>query len=92
MDIRYVTYCDSQMAAACLCLALRMKGEGQWDDTMVHYTGYDMESLKPLMTLLNDMLVTPPYKQLSTIRSKYSHPYVMLYIYICLRDVNIWIN
>jgi hypothetical protein len=108
MDVRYVTYRDSHMAAACLWLAMRMKSEGQWvrivctqfnilvvvnwsflsvlkwscvlkmqDDTMVHYTGYNYDSLISLVKMLNDMLVSPPFKQLTTIRSKYSHVYVL---------------
>ena len=43
------------------------------DDTMLYYTGYDVTALIPLMKSLNDMLKSPPYRQLSTIRSKYSH-------------------
>ncbi len=30
MDVRYVTYRDSHVAASCLWLAMRMKSEGHW--------------------------------------------------------------
>ncbi|XP_052785190.1 G2/mitotic-specific cyclin-B3-like isoform X2 [Mya arenaria] len=72
MEYDFVPRRESEMAAAALFLALRMKNTGTWNKTMVHYTGYTEEELRPLARKLNNYITSPP-KQLTTIRSKYSH-------------------
>lgn len=72
MDYEFVKYRDSKLAAACLLLAFKMKKSGQWDNTMVHFTGYQAEELMPIVIELNNML-SNFNKNLMTVRSKYSH-------------------
>ena len=64
----------SKIAAACLCLALKMKDEGEWDGNFVYHTTYKEKDLKQLMRDLNDMVETAPKNKLQTVRTKYSHP------------------
>ncbi|KAH3809802.1 G2/mitotic-specific cyclin-B3-like [Dreissena polymorpha] len=72
MEYDFIQRRDSEMAAASLLLALRMKNCGEWTKTMVYYTGYEESELLPLAQRLNSYIRNPP-KQLTTIRSKYSH-------------------
>ncbi|KAK2174850.1 hypothetical protein NP493_773g00000 [Ridgeia piscesae] len=73
MDYAYTRTSDSKMAAATLLLAMKMKRCAQWDDTMIHYTGYRHDDLMPLVRDLNTTISAPPHKHLNTIRTKYSH-------------------
>ncbi|XP_013401276.1 G2/mitotic-specific cyclin-B3 [Lingula anatina] len=73
MDYQFIQYKDSEMAAACLLLALKMKKTGEWSKTMIYYTGYNIEHLMPIAVALNTMLTSPSHKNLNTIKSKYSH-------------------
>ncbi|XP_033759926.1 G2/mitotic-specific cyclin-B3-like [Pecten maximus] len=72
MEYDFLKYRESEMASACLCLAFRMKKCGDWNRTLEYYTGYQTEQLLPLMQELNTMLASPS-RQLTTIKSKYSH-------------------
>ncbi|XP_021341041.1 G2/mitotic-specific cyclin-B3-like [Mizuhopecten yessoensis] len=72
MEYDFLKYRESEMASACLCLAFRMKKCGEWNRTLEYYTGYQAEQLLPLMQELNTM-VDSPSRQLTTIKSKYSH-------------------
>ncbi|XP_071509609.1 G2/mitotic-specific cyclin-B3-like [Diadema antillarum] len=74
MDSTFITVADSLLAASALRLAFRMKGSGEWDSTLIHYSGYQEEDLKQTIFQLNSMLNRPANKQLATIRNKYSHP------------------
>lgn len=64
----------SKIAAACLCLALKMKDEGEWDGNFVHHTTYKEKDLKQLMRNLNNMVEAAPKNKLQTVPTKYSHP------------------
>lgn len=72
MEYDFLKYRESEMAAASLCLAFRMKKCGEWNRTLEYYTGYRVHDILPLMQELNSMVESPP-RQLTTIRSKYSH-------------------
>ncbi|XP_053403016.1 G2/mitotic-specific cyclin-B3-like [Mercenaria mercenaria] len=72
MEYEFVSKRESEMAAASLWLALKMKKAGDWTNTLVHYTGYKEEEITPMAKKLNKYITEPP-KQLTTIRSKYSH-------------------
>lgn len=63
---------ESEVAAASLLLARRMKKAGDWTKTLVHYTGYREDELLETAKKLNKYITEPP-RQLTTIRSKYSH-------------------
>lgn len=72
MEYEFITERESRMGAASLLLALRMKKAGEWTQTLEFYTGYSEKEMVPLIRKLNAYISAPP-KQLTTIRSKYSH-------------------
>lgn len=72
MEYDFLKYRESEMASASLCLAFKMKKCGEWNRTLEYYTGYQADHLLPLMQELNTMLASPS-RQLTTIKSKYSH-------------------
>ncbi|XP_064639570.1 G2/mitotic-specific cyclin-B3-like [Lineus longissimus] len=74
MDYEYLTYKESEMGAACLYLALKMKKTGDWTPTLIYYTGYKEEQILPLVRKLNAMVGATTSKFYSkTIKTKYSH-------------------
>ncbi|KAL4220210.1 G2/mitotic-specific cyclin-B3 [Mactra antiquata] len=72
MEYEFIHKRESEMAAASLLLSLKMKKAGEWTKTLEHYTGYKEEELTMMARKLNRYITEPP-KQLTTIRSKYSH-------------------
>eukprot|EP00794_Sanderia_malayensis_P011317 gene11318-12503_t len=74
LHYEFVDCRQSQIAAAALNLAFRMKNAGTWDKTLVYHSGYTEEQLKDLVLRLNKMLHSPAKKNLSTVQTKYSHP------------------
>ncbi|XP_048746879.2 G2/mitotic-specific cyclin-B3-like [Ostrea edulis] len=72
MEYEFIKYRESKMASACLLLAMKMKKTGKWTSTLEHYTGYIVKDISDLVKELNALIASPP-KQLTTIRSKYSH-------------------
>lgn len=73
MEAEFISTSESKLAAAVLLLAFKMKNSGKWDTTLEHFSGYKVTELTHLMQRLNAMLVKPPPKQLTTVRTKYSH-------------------
>ena len=73
-EAQFVDVRSSQIAAACLCLAVKMKKEGTWDATLAYHTGYSEQELMPLMESLNNMVAVSPESKLQTVRTKYLHP------------------
>ena len=72
-EARFVDTRPSKIAAACLCLALRLKKECKWDINFSYHTGYDERQLSSLLVPLNNMLRDASKSKLQTIRTKYSH-------------------
>ncbi|CAG2172677.1 unnamed protein product, partial [Oppiella nova] len=71
MEYEIIEEADSRVAAAALLLALRMKGENEWSETLEYYSGYKECDLTILMYRLNELLLTQT--KCKTIRTKYSH-------------------
>lgn len=65
---------SSKMAAACLCLAMKMTTGGEWDINHVYHCGYTEEDVMGLMKALNQMLVDFENSKLKSVKTKYSHP------------------
>ena len=66
---------SSKMAAACLCLAMKMSvTTSKWDANHCFHSGYSEDELVELMRALNEMIRLSDGTQLKTIRNKYSHP------------------
>jgi len=62
---------DSFVAAAALLLAIKMKGQPEWTETLEFYSGYKEEDILPLMYRLNDIISAQTKNK--TIKTKYSH-------------------
>jgi len=65
---------SSKMAAASLCLAMKMANAGEWNPNHCYHTGYQENELGEIMKQLNQMLIESPDSKLKTVRNKYSHP------------------
>lgn len=72
MDYEIISLRESEVAAASLLVALRMKKAGDWTTTLEYYTGYKESDLISTAKQLSSYVSNPP-KQLNTIKSKYSH-------------------
>ena len=73
-EAQFVDIRSSQIASACLCLAINMKQECTWDETLAYHTGYTENELMELVKSLNKMLTSAPDSKLQTVRVKYLHP------------------
>lgn len=73
-EAQFVSSCTSKIAAACLCLALKMRDECEWDVNFSYHTGYSEEELTDLIIALNAMVSEASKSKLQTVRTKYSHP------------------
>lgn len=73
LEYDYVTIRASKLAAACLNLAMAMKGAHEWTPTLVHYTEYTRDDLSDLLAKLNVLISIQPKKNMKTVHSKYSH-------------------
>ncbi|XP_054168563.1 G2/mitotic-specific cyclin-B3-like [Oppia nitens] len=71
MEYEIIEEADSRVAAAALMLALRMKGQTDWNETLEYYSGYKSSDLLILMYRLNEIITTQTKNK--TIRTKYSH-------------------
>lgn len=64
---------ESEVAAAALILALKMKNIEGWAPTLKYYSGLDFTQVEVTMQKLLAMMQRPPKDNLKTVRSKYSH-------------------
>ncbi|XP_013401826.1 G2/mitotic-specific cyclin-B-like [Lingula anatina] len=68
-----VQYTPSQVAAAALCLAVKVLDESDWTDTLTHYSGYTDEQNKPVMQKMAALVVkaNSGKSKLQAIKTKY---------------------
>lgn len=59
LDHRFLAHPPSQVAAAAMYLARQVLERGPWDSTLVHYSGYSEEEIKPVLDLMIDYLSAP---------------------------------
>jgi len=64
---------ESEVAAACLVLALKMKGMKGWGPSLSYYSGFAVTNLQPMVDRLLTMMKQPAKENLKTVRSKYGH-------------------
>jgi len=64
---------ESEVAAGCLILALKMKGIQGWGPTLSYYSGYKLADLQPMVDRCLGLLKQPPKDNLKTVRAKYGH-------------------
>ena len=73
--------CDlppSRLSAAALALAMRMLDpasslESVWGSSLIHYTKYTLEEIRPTIERLAVILVNAPTAKLATVYQKYSN-------------------
>ncbi|KAJ5729996.1 uncharacterized protein N7483_004504 [Penicillium malachiteum] len=59
LDHRFMSYPQSQIAAAAMYLARLILERGPWDATLAHYAGYTEEEIDPVFRLMIDYLHRP---------------------------------
>lgn len=59
LDHRFIAHPPSQIAAAAMYLAREVLNRGDWDATLVHYSGYTEDEIHPVLELMIDYLVSP---------------------------------
>merc|ERR1712142_1003679 len=64
---------ESEVAAGCLVLALKMKGIKGYGPTLSYYSGYELADLVTMVDKLLAMMQKPAKENLKTVRSKYNH-------------------
>lgn len=77
-EYSFCHYLPSELAAAALCLSLRildendMDGSKLWNHSMVYYSGYTYESLEPLMGKLCGLIASADVSKFQAVRKKYA--------------------
>ncbi|KNC46921.1 G2/mitotic-specific cyclin-B [Thecamonas trahens ATCC 50062] len=71
-DYQAVEFLPSSIAAAAMCLALKMNRSGEWDATMEHYTRYTETDLLPIIRHLNSLHANSSTSSLKAVAKKYS--------------------
>jgi len=64
---------ESELAAAALILALKMKNIEGWASTLKYYSGLDFTKVEVVLQQVLAMMQRPHKENLKTVRSKYSH-------------------
>lgn len=59
LDHRFMSYPQSQIAAAAMYLARLILDRGSWDATIAHYSGYTEKEIDPVFRLMVDYLHRP---------------------------------
>ncbi|KAF2018834.1 A/B/D/E cyclin [Aaosphaeria arxii CBS 175.79] len=59
LDHRFLAHPPSEVAAAAMYLARLVLERGEWDSTLVHYSGYTEEEIQPVLSLMIDYLASP---------------------------------
>ncbi|XP_052792281.1 G2/mitotic-specific cyclin-B-like [Mya arenaria] len=69
-----VQYLPSQIAAASLCLSMKLLDGGKWTETLDHYSSFTEEDLLPTMQKLATLVIKQedPKLKLTAIKLKYS--------------------
>ncbi|EFX70326.1 G2/mitotic-specific cyclin B, copy B-like protein [Daphnia pulex] len=77
-EYSFCHYLPSELAAAALCLSLRILDENDtdgsklWNHSMVYYSGYTYESLEPLMEKLCGLVASADVSKFQAVRKKYA--------------------
>lgn len=67
-----VQYLPSQVAAAALCLSMKLLDSSRWTETLAHYSSYTEKDILPLMQKLASLVVKTETSKLTAVRTKYS--------------------
>lgn len=70
-DYSMVHYKPSIVAAAALCLSLRLLDGNDWNDTLVYYSRYTVEQLMPVMAKIAALVVKSTSSKQQAVKQKY---------------------
>merc|ERR1712168_975238 len=78
-EYSFVHVSPSELAAAALCLSCRVINQDteegveklQWEEKMVHYSGYEESALEPLMASIASFVVKSETSKLNFVKQKY---------------------
>lgn len=72
VDVKFLQFLPSQIAAACVFLANFTNKRVAWSPTIAHYTGYSLKELEPCIEALHRLYKDSPKSNLVAIREKYA--------------------
>lgn len=67
-----VQYLPSQIAAAALCLSMKLLDSSKWTETLNHYSSYSEKDLFQTMQKLASLVIKAENSKLTAVRTKYS--------------------
>ncbi|XP_060572470.1 G2/mitotic-specific cyclin-B-like [Ruditapes philippinarum] len=67
-----VQYLPSQIAAAALCLSMKLLDNSKWTETLNHYSSYSEKDLFQTMQKLASLVIKAENSKLTAVRTKYS--------------------
>ncbi|XP_045215937.1 G2/mitotic-specific cyclin-B-like [Mercenaria mercenaria] len=67
-----VQYLPSQIAAAALCLSMKLLDSSKWTETLNHYSSYSEKDLFQTMQKLANLVIKAENSKLTAVRTKYS--------------------
>lgn len=74
-EYRMIAYAPSKIAAAAVNIALRtLVSSHAWDNTMVHYSGFTEEELRPAVMDIQTIVDNGATSSLQAVRKKYQQP------------------
>lgn len=62
----------SNIAAAALCLSMKLLDGSKWTETLSHYSAYTEKEMLPLMCKLSNLVMKAENSKLTAVRTKYS--------------------
>ncbi|XP_064608933.1 G2/mitotic-specific cyclin-B-like [Liolophura sinensis] len=71
IDYDMVSNHPSEIAAAALCMSIRLIDGSEWTDTLVHYSGYTEDEVLPVMKKIAGLVVKSESSRLSAVKTKY---------------------
>nr|P24862.1 RecName: Full=G2/mitotic-specific cyclin-B [Patella vulgata]CAA41255.1 cyclin B [Patella vulgata] len=68
-----MVHCNpSIIAAAALCLSMKVLDDSQWSETLAHYSNYSEKEIYPVMQKLAQLVVKAETSKLTAVKIKYS--------------------
>lgn len=67
-----VHHSPSHIAAAALCLSMKLLDGSKWTETLSHYSTYTENQMLPLMCKLSNLVIKTENSKLTAVRTKYS--------------------
>lgn len=71
IDYDMVHIHPSQIAAAALCLSIKILDNADWNETLTHYSKYSMAEVKPVIRKLAQLVLKADTGKLTAVKTKY---------------------